>query len=152
MKDRVVARLRPPESLAIGALSQRVGISVTTLERWRSEALTGPARERAWSAPVRLEAVVATATLDDTRQNAWGREHGPTVSLRTRTLAARRERSARHSGRSTRQPHGDTGRQKAHQEAGSGTTAQRQGPGRNRRTLGALKRTLCDLPPGGAYE
>jgi transposase len=34
MKDRVVASLLPPESLAIGTLSQEVGISVTTLERW----------------------------------------------------------------------------------------------------------------------
>jgi transposase len=47
MKDRVVARLLPPESLAIEALSQEVGISVTTLERWRSEALSRPPRQRA---------------------------------------------------------------------------------------------------------
>ena len=69
MKDRVVARLLPPESLAIGTLSQEVGISVTTLERWRGEALTRPARERAWSAAARLEAVVATAALDEAGQN-----------------------------------------------------------------------------------
>jgi len=62
MKDRVVARLLPPESLAIEALSQEVGISVTTLERW--------------SAAARLEAVVATAALDKVGQNAWCREHG----------------------------------------------------------------------------
>jgi hypothetical protein len=58
MKDRVVARLRPPESLPIETLSQEVGISVTTLERWRGEA------------------VVATAALDEAGQNAWCREHG----------------------------------------------------------------------------
>jgi len=76
MKDRVVARLLPPESLPIETLSQEVGISVTTLERWRGEALTRPARERAWSAAARLEAVVATAALDEAGQNAWCREHG----------------------------------------------------------------------------
>jgi len=45
MKDQVVTRLLPPESLAIAALSQTEGISVTTLEPWRGEALTEPARE-----------------------------------------------------------------------------------------------------------
>jgi transposase len=76
MKDRVLARLLPPESVAIETLSQEVGISVTTLERWRGEALTRPARERAWSAAGRLEAVVATAALDEAGQSAWCREHG----------------------------------------------------------------------------
>jgi len=76
MKDRVLARLLPPESVAIETLSQEVGISVTTLERWRGEALTRPARERAWSAAARLEAVVATAALDEAGQSAWCREHG----------------------------------------------------------------------------
>jgi len=41
MKDRVVASLLPPESVAIGTVSQEVGILVRTLERWRGEALTG---------------------------------------------------------------------------------------------------------------
>src|SRR4051794_30810818 len=38
-KERVVARLLPPESSPVGAVSQTVGISVTTLERWRAEVL-----------------------------------------------------------------------------------------------------------------
>jgi hypothetical protein len=34
-KDRIVARLLPPESSAIDLVSCEVGISVATLERWR---------------------------------------------------------------------------------------------------------------------
>ena len=38
-KQRAVARLLPPESSAISAVSQDMGISVATLERWRADAL-----------------------------------------------------------------------------------------------------------------
>ena len=38
-KDRIVARLLPPESAAIDVVSREVGISVATLERWRADAL-----------------------------------------------------------------------------------------------------------------
>ena len=76
MKDRVVARLLPPESAAIDAVAREVGISVSTLERWRADALSMPARERAWTAPARLEALVATAALSEAEQSAWCREHG----------------------------------------------------------------------------
>ena len=34
-KERVVARLLPPESSPVEVVSQTVGISVATLERWR---------------------------------------------------------------------------------------------------------------------
>jgi transposase len=50
-KDAVVARLLPPESSSLEAVSQKLGISVATLERWRAAALaandgahTGPRR------------------------------------------------------------------------------------------------------------
>jgi hypothetical protein len=36
-KDRVVARLLPPESAEIDEVSRAVGLSVTTLPRWRAE-------------------------------------------------------------------------------------------------------------------
>ena len=35
-----------------------------------------PARERAWTATARFEAVLATAALDETGKSAWCREHG----------------------------------------------------------------------------
>jgi hypothetical protein len=76
MKDRVVARLLPPESAPIDTVAREVGISVSTLERWRGDALSMPASTRAWTAPARLEAVVATAALNETELSAWCREHG----------------------------------------------------------------------------
>jgi DNA-binding transcriptional MerR regulator len=71
-----VARLLPPESAEIGALSREVGVSVQTLERWREQGQTMPARGRAWSAAARLEAVITVAAMDEAGKNAWCREHG----------------------------------------------------------------------------
>ncbi len=49
---------------------------MATLERWRAEALSRPARERAWTAAARLQAVIATASMDESQRNAWCREKG----------------------------------------------------------------------------
>ena len=38
-KERIVGRLLPPESAALDVVSREVGVSVTTLERWRAQAL-----------------------------------------------------------------------------------------------------------------
>jgi DNA-binding transcriptional MerR regulator len=57
-------------------VSQEIGVSVATLERWRAEALSRPARERAWTAAARLEAVIATAAMDEAQRGAWCREKG----------------------------------------------------------------------------
>ena len=51
-------------------------MSVATLERWRADALSRPPRERAWAAAVRLEAVIATAAMDEAQRSAWWREKG----------------------------------------------------------------------------
>lgn len=75
-KNGVVARLLPPESAEIGAVSREIGVSVQTLERWREDAQTRPALGRAWSATARLEAVITVAALDEAGKNAWCREHG----------------------------------------------------------------------------
>jgi transposase len=75
-KDRVVARLLPPESAAVDEVAREVGVGAQTLERWRSDALSRPARERVWAAPARLEAVIATAALDEAAGSAWCHEHG----------------------------------------------------------------------------
>jgi len=71
-----VARLLPPESAALLEVSTQMGVSVATLERWRAEALSKPARERAWTAAARLEAVIITAAFSEEAKNAWCREHG----------------------------------------------------------------------------
>src|ERR687884_1392985 len=78
-KDAVVARLLPPESSPIEAVSQKVGISVPTLERWRAAALAaddGTASPRQWTPAARLEAVIATAAMDEAARSAWCREQG----------------------------------------------------------------------------
>ena len=55
-----------------------MGISVATLERWRAEFLSEPAEDQParWTPAARLEAVIATASLDETARSAWCREHG----------------------------------------------------------------------------
>ena len=75
-KDRAVARLLPPESAAVEVVSRELGVAVATLERWRADAMSMPARERAWTAAARFEAVLATAAMDEASKNAWCRENG----------------------------------------------------------------------------
>ena len=78
-KDAVVARLLPPETSSLEAVSQKVGISIATLERWRATALAandGTASPRPWTPAARLEAVIATAAMDEAARSAWCREHG----------------------------------------------------------------------------
>src|SRR3954465_12606204 len=78
VQDRIVARLLPPESSSVGHVSREVAISVATLERWRADALangSGAGSPR-WTAAARLQAVIVTATMDEGRRRAWGREQG----------------------------------------------------------------------------
>jgi transposase len=51
-------------------------VSVATLERWRADALSTPARERVWTAAARLQAVITTAAMDEAQRSAWCRENG----------------------------------------------------------------------------
>jgi transposase-like protein len=77
-----VARLLPPESSAVEVVSREVGVGVATLERWRAEALANGASDRRagggqrWTPAARLEAVIATAAMDEAARSAWCREHG----------------------------------------------------------------------------
>ena len=75
-KDKAVARMLPPESAPVEVLSREMGIGVGTLERWREDALSQPARGRVWSAGARLEAVITTAAMNEAGKSAWCREHG----------------------------------------------------------------------------
>jgi transposase len=77
-KERVVARLLPPESSPVEEVSNKVGIGVATLERWRAEILANASDDqpRRWTPAARLEAVIATAGLDETARSSWCREHG----------------------------------------------------------------------------
>jgi transposase-like protein len=75
-KDRAVARLLPPESASLEVVAREVGIGAGTLERWREDAQSRPARGRAWTAGARLEAVITAAAMDEAGKSAWCREHG----------------------------------------------------------------------------
>lgn len=71
-----MARMLPPESAAAEQVAREIGVGVDTLERWRSESLSRPAKERIWTAAARLQAVIATAALDEASRSAWCRENG----------------------------------------------------------------------------
>lgn len=75
-KDRAVGRLLPPHSATPDELAREIGVSASTLERWRADALAQPARERHWTAAARLDAVLTTAAMDEAAKSAWCREHG----------------------------------------------------------------------------
>lgn len=75
-KDRAVARLLPPESAPVLSVSQELGVSVATLERWRAQALSTPDRDRVWTAAARLQAVITTAAMDELQRSVWCRENG----------------------------------------------------------------------------
>jgi transposase len=75
-KNKVLAKLLPPNTATLEQVSQEMGVSIDTLERWRAQSLTTPARERAWSASSRLSAVITTAAMDEATRSAWCREHG----------------------------------------------------------------------------
>ena len=75
-KDAVVARLLPPESSSLETVSRKIGISIPTLERWRAAALASNDGRPHWTPAARLEAVIATAAMDEAARSAWCREHG----------------------------------------------------------------------------
>lgn len=75
-KDKVVARLLPPEGARLEDVAHEIGIGVGTLERWRSDALSRPARGRAWTAAARFDAVLTTAAMDEAGRSAWCRASG----------------------------------------------------------------------------
>lgn len=107
-RNRVVARLLPPESANAGVVAKEIGVSVQTLERWREEVQSMPARGRAWTAGARLEAVIAAAALGEADKSAWCRGHGiyPTELDKWRssaTTALAEPEEARASPQATRQ-------------------------------------------------
>lgn len=71
-----MARLLAPESAALDDVAREAGVGVGTLERWRSEALSRPARERTWTAVARFNAVLTTAAMDEASKSAWCRAKG----------------------------------------------------------------------------
>lgn len=75
-KNKVVARLLPPESAKASDIALEVGVSEATLERWLSTALAEPARARVWTAAARFDAVLTTAVMDEAGKAGWCRSNG----------------------------------------------------------------------------
>ena len=75
-KDRAVARLLPPESADVNAVAVKVGVSASTLERWRADALASGKKSGGWTAAARFEAVLTTASMSEEQKNAWCRAQG----------------------------------------------------------------------------
>jgi len=78
-RDRIVARLLPPESAAIDVVSREIGVSVATLARWRAGALAAPGaltNPQRWTPAARLEAVITTAAMAEAARSTWCREQG----------------------------------------------------------------------------
>lgn len=71
-----MARLLPPESAPVEGVAREIGVVVGTLERWRSDALSRPARERRWTAAARFDAVLTTAAMNEAGKSAWCRGNG----------------------------------------------------------------------------
>ena len=66
----------PPESASPQAVAREIGVGVDTLERWRSESLSKPTKEKVWTAAARFEAVITTAAIDEATRSAWCRQNG----------------------------------------------------------------------------
>jgi len=75
-KDRAIARLLPPESASIKDVANEIGVGTSTLERWRSEALAQPGRERVWTPAARFDAVLTTSAMDESSKSSWCRANG----------------------------------------------------------------------------
>ena len=79
-----------------------------TLKRWHTDALSKPARGRAWTAGARLDAVITTASMSESDKGAWCREHGVypvdlTLWRASCTTALAEPEEARASPHATRQ-------------------------------------------------
>ena len=66
----------PPESASAEDVGREIGLGADTLKRWCSEALAKPAREQAWTAVARFDAVLTTASMDESARSAWCRANG----------------------------------------------------------------------------
>ena len=76
-----MARRLPPESSSVELVSREVGVSAATLERWRADALANGSGDRTggsqrWTGAARLQALIATAGMDEATRSGWCREQG----------------------------------------------------------------------------
>lgn len=87
-KERMIARMLPPENISATALSEEVGVSQTALSGWlrktRKMALMGSEREKPtrarrpqdWKSEEKLRAVLETASLSEEELGEYLRRNG----------------------------------------------------------------------------
>lgn len=63
----------PPESAPPEVVSREIGVGVSTLEKWRSQSLGKPARDKTWTAAgTRLSLVAAVLSIAvDSELRLW---------------------------------------------------------------------------------
>ena len=76
VQSKALAQLLPPQSQSLETVSHSMGVHIKTLKRWLSKQQKLAARGPIASGVQRLDAVVATASLDELHKGAWCREHG----------------------------------------------------------------------------
>jgi hypothetical protein len=118
-----------------------------TLERWREEAQSRPARGRAWTAAARLEAVITTAAMNEAEKSAWCRKHG-VYSRRAGQVARQLHHGAGRRPRTCAPARRPRGRPQAHQGARARSAAQGPGAGGDGGAAGAVKKSRGDLQQG----
>jgi transposase InsO family protein len=125
-------------------VSQELGVSVATLERWRADALSVPTRERVWTAAARLQAVIVTAAMDESQRSAWCRENGVYPSeleqWKQSAMAALNETPRSGPVRRKRETHANASRN-SNEICDAGQSARRDDS-----IIGAVKTTAGDLP------
>jgi hypothetical protein len=76
VQSKAVAQLLPPQAQSLELVSQSMGVQIKTLKRWLSAEQKQAARGPITSGVQRLDAVVATASLNELNKGTWCREHG----------------------------------------------------------------------------
>jgi hypothetical protein len=76
VQSKAVAQLLPPQAQSLELVSQSMGVQIKTLKRWLSAEQKQAARGPITSGVQRLDAVVATASLNEVNKGTWCREHG----------------------------------------------------------------------------
>lgn len=66
----------PAALLGPDSRGAEVGVSVSTLERWHSEALAQSPGKMVWTAAARFDALLVTAAMDESAKAAWCRANG----------------------------------------------------------------------------
>jgi len=76
-KERLSARLLPPENISLSALSVETGISKSTLSTWKTKVLRGnPVRRSALSSREKFIMVLETYTMSESELSRHCREKG----------------------------------------------------------------------------